>query len=124
MASEPPEASEGPDTLRRTPLFEEHKELGAKLVDFAGWEMPVQYEGVKAEHAAVRERAGLFDVSVVVLHVEFDAWGRVRRGLGYLDVLADILQSIGVIGCRRNRVDRERVIGLTSVFDLGERDCR
>jgi aminomethyltransferase len=51
------------DTLRRTPLYEEHKELGARLVDFAGWEMPVQYEGVKAEHAAVRERAGLFDVS-------------------------------------------------------------
>ncbi len=51
------------ETLRRTPLYEEHKELGARLVDFAGWEMPVQYEGVKAEHAAVRERAGLFDVS-------------------------------------------------------------
>ena len=56
-------ASESPETLRRTPLYEEHKELGARLVDFAGWEMPVQYEGVKAEHAAVRERAGLFDVS-------------------------------------------------------------
>lgn len=51
------------ETLRRTPLYEEHKELGARLVDFAGWEMPVQYEGVKAEHAAVRERCGLFDVS-------------------------------------------------------------
>lgn len=56
-------ASESPDTLRRTPLYEEHKELGARLVDFAGWEMPVQYEGVKAEHTAVREKAGLFDVS-------------------------------------------------------------
>jgi glycine cleavage system T protein (aminomethyltransferase) len=53
--------SEG--SLRRTPLYEEHKELGARLVDFAGWEMPVQYSGIKAEHAAVRERAGLFDVS-------------------------------------------------------------
>jgi len=51
------------ETLRRTPLYEEHKALGARLVDFAGWEMPVQYEGVKAEHAAVRERCGLFDVS-------------------------------------------------------------
>ncbi len=49
--------------LRRTPLYEEHKRLGARLVDFAGWEMPVQYEGLKAEHKAVRERAGLFDVS-------------------------------------------------------------
>ena len=51
------------ETLRRTPLYEEHKKEGAKLVDFAGWEMPVQYEGIRAEHEAVRERAGLFDVS-------------------------------------------------------------
>lgn len=49
--------------LRRTPLYEEHKRLGARLVDFAGWEMPVQYAGIKAEHEAVRTRAGLFDVS-------------------------------------------------------------
>ncbi|MDQ3386321.1 MAG: glycine cleavage system aminomethyltransferase GcvT, partial [Actinomycetota bacterium] len=49
--------------LRRTPLYEEHKALGAKLVDFAGWEMPVQYSGIKIEHEAVRNHAGLFDVS-------------------------------------------------------------
>src|SRR4051794_16191958 len=49
--------------LRRTPLYEEHKALGARLVDFAGWEMPVQYSGIKAEHEAVRKEAGLFDVS-------------------------------------------------------------
>jgi aminomethyltransferase len=49
--------------LRRTPLYELHKELGARLVDFAGFEMPVQYSSIKREHAAVRERAGLFDVS-------------------------------------------------------------
>lgn len=49
--------------LRRTPLHDEHKNLGAKLVDFAGYEMPVQYSGIKAEHEAVRNRAGLFDVS-------------------------------------------------------------
>jgi aminomethyltransferase len=51
------------EDLRRTPLYEEHKALGARLVDFAGWEMPVQYRGIKAEHQAVREGAGLFDVS-------------------------------------------------------------
>lgn len=51
------------ENLRHTPLYEEHKSLGAKLVDFAGYEMPVQYEGIKAEHKAVREKAGLFDVS-------------------------------------------------------------
>jgi glycine cleavage system T protein (aminomethyltransferase) len=50
-------------TLRRTPLFEEHVRAGAKLVPFAGWEMPVQYAGVIAEHKAVRTDAGVFDVS-------------------------------------------------------------
>ncbi|MDP8947708.1 MAG: glycine cleavage system aminomethyltransferase GcvT [Actinomycetota bacterium] len=51
------------EELRRTPLYDEHKALGARLVDFSGWEMPVQYGGIKAEHRAVRERVGLFDVS-------------------------------------------------------------
>jgi aminomethyltransferase len=49
--------------LKHTPLYDEHKALGARLVDFAGYEMPVQYEGIKAEHEAVRNHAGLFDVS-------------------------------------------------------------
>jgi aminomethyltransferase len=49
--------------LRQTPLIAEHRALGARLVPFAGWEMPVQYQGISAEHEAVRERAGLFDVS-------------------------------------------------------------
>jgi aminomethyltransferase len=49
--------------LRRTPLYEQHAELGAKLVPFAGWEMPVTYEGIREEHAAVRTHAGMFDVS-------------------------------------------------------------
>ena len=49
--------------LLRTPLYEVHRALGARLVPFAGFEMPVQYRGVLAEHAAVREHAGLFDVS-------------------------------------------------------------
>ncbi len=49
--------------LKRTPLYEEHKILGAKLVEFGGWEMPVQYTSIIEEHKAVRERIGLFDVS-------------------------------------------------------------
>jgi aminomethyltransferase len=49
--------------LRRTPLYERHAELGAKLVPFAGWEMPVIYEGIREEHSAVRTHAGMFDVS-------------------------------------------------------------
>jgi aminomethyltransferase len=49
--------------LRRTPLFELHRELGAKVVPFAGWEMPVTYEGIREEHSAVRRHVGMFDVS-------------------------------------------------------------
>ncbi|HET7558528.1 MAG TPA: glycine cleavage system aminomethyltransferase GcvT [Limnochordia bacterium] len=49
--------------LKRTPLYAEHLALGAKFVDFGGWSMPVEYRGILAEHQAVRERAGLFDVS-------------------------------------------------------------
>jgi aminomethyltransferase len=50
-------------TLRKTPLHDRHVALGARMVPFAGWEMPVQYEGVIAEHKAVRTDAGVFDVS-------------------------------------------------------------
>jgi aminomethyltransferase len=50
-------------TLRRTPLYERHVAAGARIVPFAGWEMPIQYEGVIAEHRAVRTDAGVFDVS-------------------------------------------------------------
>ncbi len=49
--------------LKRTPLYEEHKQLGAKLVEFGGWEMPVQYSSIIEEHKTVRENVGLFDVS-------------------------------------------------------------
>ncbi|AFM01698.1 MULTISPECIES: glycine cleavage system aminomethyltransferase GcvT [Desulfitobacterium] len=49
--------------LKRTPLYEKHQQLGAKLIDFGGWEMPVQYAGVLEEHKTVRSKAGLFDVS-------------------------------------------------------------
>jgi aminomethyltransferase len=50
-------------SLRRTLLWDRHHEAGARLVDFAGWEMPVQYQGVGPEHLAVRSQAGVFDVS-------------------------------------------------------------
>jgi aminomethyltransferase len=50
-------------TLRRTPLFDEHVRMGGRMVPFAGWEMPVQYSGIIEEHNAVRNAAGMFDVS-------------------------------------------------------------
>jgi aminomethyltransferase len=58
MSSAPAET-----TLRRTPLYDRHRAAGAKLVSFAGWEMPVQYAGIRDEHRAVRRHAGVFDVS-------------------------------------------------------------
>lgn len=57
--------------LRRTPLYEAHRALGARLVEYAGWEMPVQYTGVTDEHHATRNGVGLFDVSHMgELHLE------------------------------------------------------
>src|SRR3954447_26985691 len=53
----------GTDTLKRTPLHDRHAAAGAKLVPFAGWEMPVQYTGIRSEHVAVRTGVGVFDVS-------------------------------------------------------------
>lgn len=49
--------------LKRTPLYEVHKDSGARLIDFAGWEMPLSYSGVVDEHETVRTAAGLFDIS-------------------------------------------------------------
>ncbi|HLB04674.1 MAG TPA: glycine cleavage system aminomethyltransferase GcvT [Gaiellaceae bacterium] len=58
-------------TLKRTPLYARHVALGARMVPFAGWEMPVQYEGVIPEHKAVRAECGAFDVSHMgQLHVD------------------------------------------------------
>jgi aminomethyltransferase len=56
-------AASASSTLRRTPLYERHVSAGGKLVPFAGWEMPVQYAGIREEHLAVRRDVGVFDVS-------------------------------------------------------------
>src|SRR6187200_1566518 len=49
--------------LKKTPLNARHRASGAKMVGFGGWDMPIEYSGIVAEHTAVRERAGIFDVS-------------------------------------------------------------
>ena len=71
--------------LRRTPLYDAHVAAGARLVPFAGWEMPVQYEGVGAEHLAVRSGCGVFDVSHMG-EIETD-------GPGALDLLQRLLSN-------------------------------
>ena len=69
MTGEAARAAPGRDAARRTrprcarALYETHRALGARLIDFAGWEMPVQYTGIIEEHRAVRRSAGLFDLS-------------------------------------------------------------
>ena len=71
--------------LQRTPLYDRHVAAGARLVPFAGWEMPVQYEGVKEEHLAVRSSCGMFDVS----HM-----GEIEtEGPGALDLLQRLLSN-------------------------------
>jgi len=67
---------------RRTPLYDRHVSGGARMVDFAGWEMPVQYAGILEEHKAVRENCGIFDIS----HMgEFLIRG--REAASFLDAL-------------------------------------
>ncbi len=82
--------------LRRTPLYEQHVELGAKIVPFAGWEMPVTYEGIREEHAAVRTHAGMFDVSHMG-EVEVEGPG----ALAFLQrVLSNDVAAIGLGGAQ------------------------
>jgi aminomethyltransferase len=88
---------------RRTPLYDCHVAAGAKLVEFAGWEMPVQYAGVREEHMAVRESCGIFDVS----HM-----GEIEtRGPGALALLQRLLSNdvaaIGVGGAQYSVLCRE-----------------
>ena len=73
------------DPLKRTPLNQWHRDRGAKMVDFGGWDMPVVFGGILAEHEAVRQRAGLFDVS----HM-----GEVRvRGKGALAFIQHLITN-------------------------------
>jgi len=88
---------------RRTPLFEAHRTAGARLIDFAGWEMPVQYGGVIEEHLAVRSASGVFDVS----HM-----GEIESsGPGAADFLQRILSNdiskLGVGGAQYSVLCRE-----------------
>jgi len=83
-----------PLELKRTPLYEEHLALGARMAPFSGWEMPVQYMGIIEEHSAVRTRAGIFDVSHMA---EFRVSG--SAAFDYLQhVLTNDLERISGLG--------------------------
>lgn len=78
--------------LRQLPLIEQHRAFGARFAPFAGWEMPVQYTGIIEEHMAVRQRAGIFDVSHMgrLFVVGADAGRLIRRAVTYkVDQLAE-----------------------------------
>jgi aminomethyltransferase len=89
--------------LKRTPLYDRHVAAGAKLVDFAGWEMPVQYEGVRSEHLVVRSGCGVFDVS----HMgEIETWG--PQALEFLQtVLSNDVAKIEVGGAQYSVLCRD-----------------
>ncbi len=88
-----PESREG---VRETPLAAEHERLGARMIDFAGWRLPVWYSGVGEEHAAVREAAGLFDIGHMGL-IEIAGPGAAEL----LDVVATgRARDCAVGGCR------------------------
>lgn len=106
--------------LRRTPFYEHHVDAGARLVPFAGFEMPVQYSGLKDEHKQVRSSVGLFDVS----HM-----GEVRvRGPEAEDalmwLLSNAIKRIPIGGAQYNAMCNERggVVDDVFVYKLGEQD--
>jgi aminomethyltransferase len=91
-------------TLQRTPLHDRHVELGARLVPFAGWEMPVQYDGVIAEHREVRTDCGVFDVSHMgELEVEGPRAAELLQSL-----LSNDLERIGVGEAQYTLLTNER----------------
>src|SRR3989442_7538519 len=91
-------------TVHKTPLHDRHVALGARLVPFAGWEMPVQYEGVIQEHRAVREDCGVFDVS----HMgELDVEGPRAREL-LQSLLSNDLERVAPGGAQYTLLTNER----------------
>jgi aminomethyltransferase len=110
-----PDVAEG---LRRTPLEADHRALGAKLAPFAGWLMPIEYEGALAEHRSVRSRVGLFDLTHLG-KVEVTGPG----ALGMLQrMVTNDLSRIGVGEAQYNLVLNEGggVIEDLIVYRLGE----
>ena len=91
-------------TLQQTPIHDRHVALGARMVPFAGWEMPVQYAGVIAEHRAVRTDCGVFDVSHMgELEVEGPRAAELLQGL-----LSNDLDRVEVGGAQYTLLTNER----------------
>jgi len=112
------DGTDPPEELERTPLESEHRRLGAKLAPFAGWRMPIEYEGALAEHRSVRDHVGLFDLTHLgkVEVVGPGALGMLQR------LVTNDLSRAGVGDARYNLVlnDDGGVIEDLIVYRLGE----
>jgi glycine cleavage system T protein (aminomethyltransferase) len=107
-------------TLQQTPLHGRHVALGARMVPFAGWEMPVQYKGVIAEHRAVRTECGVFDVSHMgELEVEGPRAGALLQGL-----LSNDLERVGIGGAQYTLLTNERGGILDDLIVYRLEECR
>jgi aminomethyltransferase len=105
--------------LRRTALHDRHVAAGAKLVPFAGWEMPIQYEGIKAEHVAVRTGTGVFDVS----HMG-EVQVRGPQAQAFLQrALSNDVRKIAEGGCQYSVLCREDGGVLDDLFTYRLADC-
>jgi aminomethyltransferase len=119
-------------SLRRTPLYDAHVAAGGKIVDFAGWEMPVQYAGIREEHLAVRSSVGIFDVS----HMgEIETFGPGARDF-LQHILSNDVDALAVGGaqysvlCREDggvlddlftyRTDEDRYLTVTNASNHGK----
>lgn len=105
--------------LKRTPLFESYSKYGGKTIDFGGWELPVQFSSIKEEHDAVRNRAGLFDVS----HMG-EIFVEGTDALGYLQkLLTNDISKIQIGGAQYNAMCYETggVVDDLLVYRLDEK---
>jgi aminomethyltransferase len=103
----------------RTPLYQTHVDLGAKLVDFAGWDMPLHYGSQLQEHKRVREHAGMFDVSHMAVHdiAGTQAQAYVKRLFaGPVDKLSQ--RGLALYGCLLN--DQAGIIDDVILYDYGD----
>jgi aminomethyltransferase len=106
-------------TPKRTALYSQHVQAGAKMVDFAGWEMPIQYGGITKEHEAVRSSAGLFDLSHMgEVYVDGEGAEAYLQGL-FTNDLSKIEEGKAQYGCMCN--EQGRVLDDMIIYRLGGR---
>ncbi|MDR1775891.1 MAG: glycine cleavage system aminomethyltransferase GcvT [Actinomycetes bacterium] len=110
------------DGLQRTPLYDEHVQLGARMVPFAGYEMPVQYAGIPEEHRATRESVGIFDISHMAEFRVSDGSGGTAAKAWLQRMLTNDLDRIDDIGAAQYTLlldDAGHIIDDLIVYNTG-----